>query len=69
MLIGGGVIDHLDPELLNGAGHELAVEHRSEHRGHGGGAGHAGLGLFLQAPLELLDLHGDIVERDLGQLE
>ena len=36
VLIGGSVIDHLDAALLNGAGHKLAVEHRSEHGDDGG---------------------------------
>ena len=69
MLIGGGVIDHLDLEVADGAGHDLAVEHRSQHRNDSRHGGAVGSGLELSPTLVLLDFHLDLVKRNLRQLE
>ena len=64
--VGVQVPAHLDAALLNDAGHKLAVEHRAEHRDDIGRCDQgAGRPLFLQAALDILDFHRDIVQRDL----
>ena len=63
------MIDHLDAEFGDGAGHDLAVEHRPEHRNDLGVGERHWLRLLRPAPFVLLDLHLDLVERHLRQLE
>ena len=62
------MIDHLDTEFLDGAGDELAVEHRAKHLDHPCRLVGASL-VLVQALVQFFDLHGDLVERNLGELE
>src|SRR6516225_9861165 len=69
VLVGCGVINHLNAQCADDAGNELAVEHRTEHRYDLGVGKRRSVPLLRLPPFQLLHLHFYLLERDLRELE